>query len=216
MHNITTLLFDLDGTLTNPKEGILNSILHALTVMNIHEPHPEELELFIGPPLRTSFATRYNLTTDEANKAVDAYREYFGVRGLFENEVYPGILELLKQLQNQRFRLFTATSKPTVYAKQILEHFALAQYFTDVIGSNLDNTRTDKTEVITFAMHQHTLLPEHCIMIGDRKHDIIGGKNSAMRTIGVTYGYGTEAEITEHSPDFIVHSTQELMDLFRR
>ncbi|MBL7976316.1 MAG: HAD hydrolase-like protein, partial [Candidatus Kapabacteria bacterium] len=193
--------------------GIINSILHALTVMNIHEPHPEELELFIGPPLRTSFATRYNLPTEEATKAVEAYREYFGVRGLFENEVYAGIPEALQYFHQNGYTLFTATSKPTVYAKKILEYFALDQYFTDVIGSNLDNTRTDKTEVIAYAMHQHSILPERAVMIGDRKHDIIGGKNNTMRTIGVSYGYGSMEELTEEQPTYIVHSPKELTGL---
>ncbi len=206
MTNARNIFFDLDGTLTDPREGIVRSILYALDRMGIEELRPEELELFVGPPLRDSFALRYSLSHDDATKAVAFYREYFAERGLFENRVYDGIEELLMQLRSADRQLFVATSKPTVYSQQIIEHFALAGYFKDIVGSNLDNSRTDKAEVIAAILETHTLAPQTCVMIGDRKHDLLGAARHGMAAIGVSYGYGSIEELSEHGARAIADS----------
>lgn len=214
IHNIDNILFDLDGTLTNPKEGIVNSILYALKKLDIEERSIHELDNFIGPPLRDSLMARYHLTDSIADKAVTLYREYFSTNGLFENEIYNGVFELLESLSAQKYQLFIATSKPTVFAEQILKHFKINKYFKTIIGSNLNNTRTDKTEIISHILSVHDLQSRNSIMIGDRKYDIIGAKNNAMQSIGVTYGYGSLEEISTHQPDFIVNNCLELESIF--
>jgi phosphoglycolate phosphatase len=213
---IDNILFDLDGTLTDPKEGIINSIVYALNKLGIHENHIDELDTFIGPPLRESFAERYNLTNNLADKAMLYYREYYSVKGLFENKIYPGVKELLKSLSSHNYQLFIATSKPTVYAVEVLRHFKIDTYFNEIIGSNLDNTRTDKTEILAYIVSNFCLQPSHSVMIGDRKHDIIGAKNNSMKTIGVTYGYGSPEELLSYQPDFIVNNCKEIEVLFAK
>ena len=208
------ILFDLDGTLTDPKEGIVNSILYALQKLGIHENFINELDSFIGPPLRESFLKRYDLTDEQADNAMLYYREYFSVKGIYENRIYPGVKELLKSLCNQNYRLFVATSKPTVFAVEVLRHFKIDSYFDEIIGSNLDNSRTDKTEIISHIFSAYGLQASDSVMIGDRKHDIIGAKNNSMKTIGVTYGYGSLEELLAFQPDFIVNNCKEIEDLF--
>lgn len=211
---IENILFDLDGTLTDPKEGIVNSILYALDKMGIHENSPHELDSFIGPPLLESFQMRYDLDTEKADEIVIAYREYFSTKGLFENILYDGIAEVLESLHTQKYKLFVATSKPTVYSEQILEHFDLKKYFTEIIGSNVDNTRTDKTEIIAHVISTHGLQANKSIMIGDTKFDMIGAKNNSLKTVGVTYGYGSQEDLKYHNPDYIVNTCAEIRSIF--
>ncbi len=210
---INNVLFDLDGTLTNPKKGIVNSILYALEKLDIKENCINELDTFIGPPLRDSFMTRYNLSDNLADNAITFYREYFSTKGLFENELYSGVTELLESLFVQKYQLFVATSKPTLYADKILRHFNLDKYFMEIIGSNLDNTRTDKKEIISHIVSIHSLEPRNSIMVGDRKHDIIGAKNNSMKSVGVTYGYGSLEELSSQQPDFIINDCNELKSI---
>lgn len=215
MHNrFDNILFDLDGTLTDPKEGIKHSILFALNKLDILENFIDELDTFIGPPLRESFINRYNLTDEMADMAMKYYREYFSVYGLFENKLYAGVTGLLESLSSNKYQLFVATSKPTVYSVEILTHFKIGKYFKEIIGSNLDNTRTDKTEVISHIVSTYGLQASQSVMIGDRKHDIIGAKNNSMKSIGVTYGYGSPEELVAYQPDFIVSNCQEIEALF--
>ena len=211
---IDNILFDLDGTLTDPKEGIINSFLYALEKLGIREENINELDALIGPPLRDSFASRYNLTADIVEKAVVCYRDYFSTKGIYENKIYTGVDELLESLHSKGYKLFVATSKPTTFSEKIVQHFNLDKYFIKVIGSNLDNTRNDKSEIISYLVSTQGLKVENCIMIGDRKHDIIGAKNNSMRSIGVTYGYGTLEELKQHQPDFIVNNFGELKSIF--
>jgi len=212
---IDNILFDLDGTLTDPKEGIINSILFALDKLGIKEQNIHELDTFIGPPLRESFAFRYNMTELQADKAVSYYREYYSVKGIFENKLYAGITQLLSFLSSSDYQLYVATSKPTVYAVKILKHFKLNSFFNGVTGSNLDNTRTDKTEVISHVITEYSLDANRTMMIGDRKHDIIGANNNLIKSLGVTYGYGSHEELSAYNPDFLSNSCSEIETLFR-
>ncbi len=214
MDKIDNILFDLDGTLTDPKEGIVNSILFALKKLRIHEKNISDLDTFIGPPLRESFVKRYNLTNELADKAMLYYREYFSVKGINENKIYPGVKEMLESLSNHNYKLFVATSKPTIFALEVLRYFKIDSYFSEIIGSNLDNTRTDKTEIISYIISKYGLKAGSSVMIGDRKHDIIGAKNNSMKTIAVTYGYGSPEELLSCQPDFILHNCPEIEALF--
>ncbi|MFZ4414900.1 MAG: HAD family hydrolase [Bacteroidales bacterium] len=212
--NINNILFDLDGTLTDPKQGIVNSILYALEKMGIQENYISELGSFIGPPLHDSFAKRYNLTAEHTDMAVGYYREYFSEKGIFENKIYDGINELLASLSFMNYQLFVATSKPTVYATKILEHFKLNCYFKAVVGSHPDNTRTSKTEIISHIVSAFGLQASKSAMIGDRKYDIVGAKNNSVNAIGVTFGYGSLEELIASNPDYIVNNISEIGSLF--
>jgi len=211
------ILFDLDGTLSDPKIGITKSVQYALAKIGIDEPDLDKLDCFIGPPLQDSFAEYYSFDEGKTNKAIDFYRERFKDEGLFENDLYSSIPILLKSLQELQFTLVVATSKPTVFAEQILQHFNIKQYFDLVVGSNLDGTRTAKTEIIQYiidAYNPHTL--DNFIMIGDRKHDIIGANNTGIDSIGVTYGYGSFEELSHANPTHIVNSVDQLKDILLR
>ena len=209
------ILFDLDGTLTDPGLGITNSVMHALNHYGIHVADRSELYKFIGPPLSQSFERFYGFSKEDAHHAVDVYREYFSVKGLFENEVYPGIKELLKELKAQGKVLCLATSKPEIYAKQILEHFELDGYFDFVSGSLLSGERTDKAEVIAWAMHSLTQMgldcdPGHMVMIGDREHDILGAHKNQLPAIGVLFGYGSAEEFEEANAEAMAETVEAL------
>ncbi|KOS28322.1 5'-nucleotidase [Bacillus anthracis] len=210
----TTYLFDLDGTLTDPKEGIVNSVLYALKKVGIEELHISELDSFIGPPIQQSFVERYNMNEGEVERAVFYFREYLKQRGLLENNIYEGIPILLKQLKDTGNRLFIATSKPTIFAEQVIEHFQLTNYFEDIIGSNLDGTRIKKEEIISHILQTNEELnKEEIVMIGDRKHDIIGANQNGIASIGVLYGYGSETELTEVGATHIAIDVKELHHL---
>ena len=205
------ILFDLDGTLTDPKDGILNSILYALKWLGIIENDPNRLLKFIGPPLKDSYMEYYGLEEDMAVQAIEKYREYFSTKGIFENKVYPGIPELLEELSSLGKTLVLATSKPTIFAQRILDHFNLASYFHFTAGSNLDGSRTRKSEVIDYALNA-SCLPTHskAVMIGDRKYDIIGAKEIGIDSIGVLYGYGSRQELEKENPTHIVNYPDDL------
>ncbi len=190
------LLFDLDGTLTNPFQGITKCISYALERMGRPSPPGEDLIWCIGPPLKGSFAKL--LDSDDAalaEKALAFYRERFGMVGLFENEVYKGIPEALEALQATGHRLFLATSKPRVYAERIMDHFGLTQYFKEIYGAELDGTRNDKTSLISHILKQESIAPHEAVMIGDRKYDMIGAKENGVCGFGVLWGYGTREEL---------------------
>lgn len=210
-HNYDVVLFDLDGTLTDPKDGILNSILYALKWLGIKEDDLNQLLKFIGPPLKDSFMEYYGLEEATAVHAIEKYREYFSAKGIFENKVYPGIPELLEELSALGKKLVLATSKPTTFAQRILDHFNLASYFYFTGGSNLDGSRSRKSEVIAYALNE-IILPTRfkAVMIGDRKYDIIGAKESGIDSIGVLYGYGSEQELKIENPTHVVDSVNDL------
>ncbi|KOO51677.1 HAD family hydrolase [Viridibacillus arvi] len=209
--NYQYILFDLDGTLTDPKVGITKSVAYALDKMNIEVVDYPKLDLFIGPPLQESFQAYYGLNEQEANEAIGYYRERFKQHGLYENEVYPGIEILLETLKKKGKTLAVATSKPTVFAEKILQHFKLAQYFDVIVGSNLDGTRIAKAEVIHEVLLQLSSPDKsEVIMIGDRKHDLIGAKKEGIANLGVLYGYGSNDELALEEPTYIVSNIEEL------
>ena len=185
------LLFDLDGTIIEPKEGIVNSIRRAADLMGAVMPTEEELHQFIGPPIMDSFQEKLKLSYEQALKAVDYFRNYYAETGIHQNALFPGIADVLHALKQEGYILYVATSKPTVFAKEILEEHALDTYFVEIVGCNLDNSRSDKTEIIDYIVQKYNLDTTQCLMIGDTKFDIIGAKNHKMISIGVTYGHVT-------------------------
>lgn len=211
------LLFDLDGTLTDPKIGITSSVQYALQKMGIVADDIEKLTPFIGPPLLNSFKEFYQMSDEEAKQAIVYYRERFAVKGLYENQVYLGMNGLLDNLYKQGKILIVATSKPTEFSVKILEHFNLFQYFTAIIGSNLDGTRTDKGDVIEYALTNKDLAERSkIVMVGDRKYDVIGAKRNGIDAIAVTYGYGSYDELVAAEPNHIVSSVKELSILLTK
>lgn len=209
-----TILFDLDGTLTDPYLGISKSIAYALEKMNAPALDPQTLASFIGPPLLQSFQDLCGFSEKQANEALGYYRERFSNKGLYENSVFTGVTELLRTLKNSGKTLAVATSKPTIFAKKILDHFQLAQYFTVIVGSNLDGSRNEKSEVIHEVLTQLNIVAnESIIMIGDRKHDLIGAQKECIQSIGVLYGYGSLEEIEQTSATFIVESVEDLLSI---
>lgn len=205
------ILFDLDGTLTDPGEGITNSVAHALRKLGQTPPPRAELEAYIGPPLAASFEERAGVDRATAELAVAYYREYFSIKGIFENELYGGIDEMLKALKSAGAVVALATSKPTVYAKQIVQHFGIIQYFDAVAGSELDGRRVKKAEVIDYALELLGVGDRAgVVMIGDREHDIIGANKCGVASVGVTYGYGSHEELEGSGAGHIVDSVEEL------
>jgi phosphoglycolate phosphatase len=208
------LLFDLDGTLTNPKLGITKSFQYALKAFGIVIDDLDELIPCIGPPLRDSFKNFYAFSEEEAERAVAKYREYFGSQGIFENALYNGVPALLGEQATRDKKLIVATSKPTVYAKKILEHFGIAASFAFVSGSEMDGTRSGKAEVIRYALENMGVTDRSkAIMIGDRKHDILGAKALGMDSIGVLYGYGSREELEGAGADYIAENVEALSKL---
>lgn len=206
MKGIKYLLFDLDGTLTDPKEGVTQSVQYALKKMNIEPPTMDELEWTIGPPLTDAFANLLN-TDDkkQIKKAINFYRERYVDRCAVENKPYDGIHDTLKNLVNYGYKLYLATSKPWRYARKILDHFNMRDYFISVHGSELDGTRDYKEDLIGYVLNIHNLSNTQSLMIGDRHYDIRGAKFNKMRSIGVTYGYGSLEEIQSAEPDAVCH-----------
>jgi phosphoglycolate phosphatase len=187
-------LFDLDGTLTDPKTGITRSVQYALERLGRPIPEADELTWMIGPPLIAGF-TKLLGSPAEVPEAVRFYRERYSDVGLFENEVYAGIPPLLQNLQEQGIRLFVATSKLHVFARRILDHFDLSRFFIEIYGSELDNRNADKSDLIRHILDRERFDPARTIMIGDREHDAIGAKANGIASIGVTWGYGSRQEL---------------------
>lgn len=212
MYNI--VLFDLDGTLTDPGIGITNSVAYALKKYGIEVSDRETLYEFIGPPLHESFEKIYGFSKEQSKQAVNYYREYYKDKGIYENYVYDGIETLLKNLKAAGKMLLVATSKPEVYSKQILEHFNLAHYFSFIAGSNLDGTRTRKSEVINYALSSIKCSDfSQAVMIGDREHDIIGAEKIGIDSIGVLFGYGNYDELAAARATYIAGSVIDIQNI---
>lgn len=211
MQNYPYILFDLDGTLTDSADGIVNSVAHALRKRGIAVPERERLLPFVGPPLLESFHRYYGMTREEGMAAIADYREYFTDRGWCENRVYDGIPELLSALGQAGKHLIVATSKPEPFAKRIAEHFGIAPYFDRIVGSTLDEKITSKGQVIDLVLRQ--VGREHAgemVMIGDREHDVLGAKENGLPCVGVLYGYGSREELEAAGADAICEDVEEL------
>lgn len=215
MDRYGTILFDLDGTLTDPKLGITKSIVYALNSFGIEVPDPALLEKCIGPPLQDSFSEYFGLSPADTDRAIKKYREYFSVTGLFENEVYLGIPELLDALAKDGRALILATSKPTLYSRKILEYFSLRRHFSFIAGSTMSGSRLRKADIIRYGLAKRPPAGGSAVvMVGDRKHDVIGAKEAGVDSIGVLYGYGSLQEIEACAPDHIVADVEGLKRFF--
>lgn len=218
MQSFQTILFDLDGTLTDPKEGIINSVIYALRKLDVEPPDPQSLLGFIGPPLSDSFRQYFGMSAQQAYRGVAYYREYFQDQGIYENLLFDGIPQLLAALQGAGKRVVLATSKPTVFAERILRHFEIDSYFDMVVGSNLDHTRIHKAEVIGYILEElmtQTPQPQRSslVMVGDREHDILGAKQHQLASIGVLFGYGSREELQNAGATFLADSVSALQQL---
>lgn len=204
------IFFDLDGTLTDSSEGILNSFCYAIDRMGLKKVERSELKKFIGPPLSYTFGTLLGLGEEGGAKAVAFYRQYFAEKGIFENAVYGGICDMLEELMRDGRKLVVATSKPEVYAKRIIAHFDLDRYFPLVCGATLDDSRSQKSDVIAYALGMAGVSPERAVMVGDRAHDIIGAKANGMKCVGVLYGFGDRHELEQAGADEIAEKPSDI------
>lgn len=214
------ILFDLDGTLTDPKEGITKSVQHALAHFGIAADDLDSLIPFIGPPLTDSFEMFYGFTHEQALEGVRVYREYFTQRGWRENQEYAGVREMLRALKTAGFSLSVATSKPEVFALRILDYFHLTDYFDVVGGADLDGTRIRKADVIRYTLgragvSQSGQALEQVAMVGDREHDILGAKAVGIESVGVLYGYGSREELEAAGADALVKQPGDLVRLLQ-
>ena len=211
------IMFDLDGTLTDPKEGITNCVKYALKSFGIFEKDMQLLMKFIGPPLYDSFVEYYGFSDEDANTAIAKYRERFSTIGIFENSVIDGVMEMLRDLKKCGKRIALATSKPEVFAKRILDKFDMTEYFDIIVGSELDGTRNYKNEVIDEVIRQsgETNLKK-IVMVGDRKHDILGAKKCGVASIGIRVGYAEEGELEAAGADYIFDTIGELSDFLQK
>lgn len=208
------ILFDLDGTLTDPGLGITNAVMYALKKFNIEVPDRSELYKFIGPPLLESFQKYYNMPEEESQMALQYYREYFKPYGLYENTVYDGIKELLEELKLQGKKLILATSKPEPFAVEILRHFDLQKYFDFVAGATMDEKRVRKADVIAYALESCGITElSEAIMIGDREHDVLGAKEVGLRCVGVLYGYGDLEEMETAGANYIAKNSEDILKI---
>lgn len=211
-----TILFDLDGTLTDPGIGITNSAMYALEQMGYEVPPREKLYKFIGPPLYESFLDFYGMSQEQADEAVRLFREYFAEHGIHENELYEGIPQMLQQLKDSGKRLVLATSKPEKWAKIVMHHFGLDEYVPEIAGATMSRDRSKKGQVIAYALNQFQIDPATAVMVGDREHDILGGRENGLPGIGVTYGYGDRPELEAAGAIAVADTPEQLTTLLLR
>jgi phosphoglycolate phosphatase len=210
---INNVLFDLDGTLTDPREGITRCIQYALEKLGRPVPLQSELEAYIGPPLRGTFAALLKSNDVEpVETAVRFYRERFSAIGLYENELYAGVPLMLESLRAASLRLFVATSKVGIYAERILAHFGIARFFDGVYGSTLDGRFDDKAELLSHLLDRESLAATETVMVGDREHDVFAARHNRILALGITYGYGTRRELTAAGADALCDSPAGIVD----
>ena len=209
--NIEYILFDLDGTITDPFEGITKSVEYSLEKFGIKVADRKELICFIGPPLKYAYMTYYNLSEEDAERAVAYYREVYPVKGIFDCTLYDGIKELLDKLSKD-YKLILATSKPQPFAEKVLEAFDLTGSFYKIVGATFDDKVSEKSDVIKKVLCDFNIRPEEALMIGDRFYDTEGAEKNGVASVGVTYGYGVREEFKSASA--IVDSVAELSALF--
>lgn len=210
------ILFDLDGTLTESGEGITKSVQYALEKIGKPEENLDALKVFVGPPLLEQFMKYADLEEETARKAVEFYRERYATIGIFENRPYPGIPRMLEELKNKGYLLAVASSKPERFVIQVLEHFDLAKYFDETVGSEMNGSRTNKTEVIEETLRRLHLENhrEQVLMVGDKEHDVFGARKAGLDCLAVSYGYGTMEELEAAKPLQIVDSADEVLNFF--
>ena len=214
MKHYTRILFDLDGTLTDPGVGITNSIIYALKKYGISVDDPSGLYGFIGPPLLDSFRKYFGFSDEESVRAVGYYREYYRDKGIFENYVYDGVEQTLSALKDGGSNLYVATSKPEIFARRIIEHYGHARYFSFVGGGMPNGARTKKSEVISYVLQSAGIgNPEDAVMVGDRSYDIAGAKTVGLSSIGVLYGYGSREELENAGADAIAERPGDIIKL---
>ena len=206
------IFFDLDGTLTDSGPGITASVAYALRELGAPPLPPETLRAFIGPPLMWSFGHFCGFDEAKCAEAVRLYRVYFTAGGMFENSVYPGIPAALDKLRSAGLRLAVATSKPELYSRQIIAHFGLEGCFDAVCGAAMDESRTDKAEVIRYALQTLDLPPEEGLMVGDREHDVLGAKAAGLPCLGVLWGYGSREELINAGAAALAETPEEMAD----
>ncbi len=211
--SFASVLFDLDGTLTDPAAGITRSIQAALHTLGIEEPDPKRLYSFIGPPLEETFRVGYALSPKQVEKAIACYRAYYQQTGIWEHQVIPGVATMLAALRKAGKTLLVASSKPEIFVRQILEHDQLAPFFTFAGGSELDGRRAQKEEVVRYVLQQSGVSRLSAVMVGDRKYDIWGARKNAIASIGVLYGYGDQAELLEAGADALAGTVEQLTGL---
>lgn len=204
------ILFDLDGTLTDSAEGITKSLAHALKHFQIEVEDLSELRHFIGPTLEESFGNHYNFSKEDIEVATEIFRQRFASVGKFENRLYEGVKGMLKELKARGRRLYVATSKPTIYAQEILDYFQIAHYFEGIIGSEISGERSEKGEVIAYALKHFPIDKDQAIMVGDRKYDVCGARDHGLNTVGVLYGFGDRLELESHGAMHLVESVGQL------
>lgn len=207
------VLFDLDGTITDSSEGIVNSILYALEKMGKKEEDRDRLRSYVGPSLKDTFQKNYFPQDSDCQCAISLYREYYAKKGIFENILFEDILQVLKTIKGKGGIVALATAKPGYFAKKILNYFGISNYFDAIVGSHLRGTRIDKYDII-FEVLDQLGLPDsdHIYMVGDREYDVLGGKKHGLKTIGVEYGYGEEGELLKVKPDFIIQSPIQILE----
>jgi phosphoglycolate phosphatase len=211
------IFLDLDGTLTDPSEGIINATIQALEYFGIHETDRAKLGDFIGPPLYVSFAKHYGFSREKSQKAIEVFQDYYAPKGLYENTPYPGIRELLAKWKDEGRKLVLATSKPEIFAMQILERFGMAGSFTFIGGGDPFETRVHKSEVIRYGLGKLGLTTDiPAVMVGDTKYDILGAAEVGFPTVAVTYGFGKREDILEAGASWVVDSVDELGALMKR
>lgn len=210
------ILFDLDGTLTESGEGITKSVQDALEKLGQPEPDLKKLEVFVGPPLLQQFMKYAGLDEETAVKAVEYYRERYTDIGIFENEVYPGVEDMLDKLRGKGYILAVASSKPERFVKKVLDHFDLTKYFHEIVGSEMNGGRTSKADVIEEALDRLHMADhrDQVVMVGDKEHDVFGARKAGLQCLAVSYGYGSEEELKNANPLKIVDSAQEVLDFF--
>lgn len=214
MKAYNTVLFDLDGTISDSGEGITNSVKYSLKKFGIIETDYEKLKKFVGPPLYASYEKYYGFSHEEAIKAVEYYREYYNAGGIFELRIYDGIIDLLKYLKKSGKKIILATSKPEIYAEKIAKKFGFYELFDNISGALLDGSRIEKDDIIRYALERVGESDiSKCIMIGDRSYDVLGAKAFNMDSIGVTWGYGDRAELEAAGATYIVDKAEEIKEI---
>lgn len=207
------LFFDLDGTLTDPEEGITKSVQYALRAFGIEVEDRKKLVPFIGPPLRDSYMEYYGFTSEQAGEGITKYREYFTDKGWKQNKVYPGIPQMLKELKAAGYRLMVATSKPEVFSVRILKYFGLDSYFDFIGGADLEETRVKKGDIIKYVLEENGITEKDSVlMVGDRMHDAIGAEEAGVECVGVLFGYGSREELEEVKTCYLAESVDDLRD----